>query len=164
MCWPTTRWERTSGSRTDRTMSDLRAFIGPNAGYVLELYDRYLADPESVDADSRAFFEAFSPPSSVETTPAATAATAPAAGVDLSKVVAAVALATGIREYGHLAVPLDPLGSDPPGATELDPATYGITEEDLKAIPAEVVGGKVASGAANAAEAIERLRNRYTTR
>ena len=37
-------------------MSDLRAFFGPNAGYVLELYDSYLADPTSVDAESRAFF------------------------------------------------------------------------------------------------------------
>ena len=28
-------------------MSDLRTFVGPNAGYVLDLYDRYLADPAS---------------------------------------------------------------------------------------------------------------------
>ncbi len=143
-------------------MSDLRAFFGPNAGYVLELYDRYVADPESVDADSRAFFEAFTP-----TLPAATqmaVAATPATGADLGKVAAAVALATGIREYGHLAVPLDPLGSEPPGAPELDPATYGLTDDDLKAMPAEVVGGEVANGAANAAEAIERLCNRYTSR
>lgn len=146
-------------------MSDLRAFFGPNAGYVLELYDRYVADPESVDADSRAFFETFSPPSSTaEPMPAATAAPVPAAGVDLTKVAAAVAYATAIREYGHLAVPLDPLGSDPPGAPELDPATYGITDDDLASMPADIVGGKVASGAANAAEAIERLRTRYTTK
>jgi len=150
-------------------MSDLSAFFGPNAGYVLELYDEYLADPESVDADSRRFFETLSP-SDLET--AATVA-APAAqnghaapqavapGVDLVKVAAAVGLANGIREYGHLGVRIDPLGSDPPGAPELDPKTYGITEEDLEKIPAEVVGGEVADGAANAAVAIQRLRERY---
>ena len=33
-------------------MSDLSAFHGPNAGYVLDLYDRYLQDPSSVDPDS----------------------------------------------------------------------------------------------------------------
>ncbi len=37
-------------------MSDLRAFYGPNAGYVLELYERYAADPAAVDdEDMRGF-------------------------------------------------------------------------------------------------------------
>jgi 2-oxoglutarate dehydrogenase E1 component len=38
-------------------------FNGPNAGYVLELYDRYRQNPESVDAETRAFFEDWTPPS-----------------------------------------------------------------------------------------------------
>ena len=42
-------------------MSDLDAFYGPNAGYVLELYERYLQNPASVDADSRAIFDNWSP-------------------------------------------------------------------------------------------------------
>ena len=142
-------------------MSDLRTFIGPNAGYVLELYDRYLADPDSVDTDSRAFFEAFTPTQAES--PAVTPAAA-ATSVDLKKVAAAVDLATGIREYGHLAVQLDPLGTPPQGAPELDIANYGITEDDLRRMPADIVGGEAADGAANAAEAIERLRIRYTTR
>jgi 2-oxoglutarate dehydrogenase E1 component len=149
-------------------MSDLSAFFGPNAGYVLELYDEYLADPESVDADSRQFFDTFSP-STLE----AAAATAPdgqgrqgtaqaaPAGVDLVKVAAVVGLANGIREYGHLGVRVDPLGSEPPGAPELDPKTYGITEEDLEKIPANVVGGDIVDGAENTAVAIQRLRERY---
>ncbi len=146
-------------------MSDLRTFIGPNAGYVLELYDRYLADPESVDADSRAFFQAFTPSPPEPAAPAMVSSPAVAPpNVDLKKVAAAVGLATGIREYGHLAVPLDPLGSPPPGAPELDLATYGVTEADLQSMPAEIVGGEAAEGAANAAEAIDRLRTRYTTR
>ena len=35
-------------------MSDLEAFYGPNAGYVLELYEHYLQNPASIDAASRA--------------------------------------------------------------------------------------------------------------
>ena len=31
-------------------MSDFSPFHGPNAGYVLELYERYQQDPQSVDA------------------------------------------------------------------------------------------------------------------
>ena len=37
-------------------------FYGPNLGYVLELYERYREDPESVDEQSREFFEGWKPP------------------------------------------------------------------------------------------------------
>ena len=43
-------------------MSDLDAFYGPNAGYVLDLYDRYQTDPASVDPATRAAFEQWTPP------------------------------------------------------------------------------------------------------
>src|SRR5262245_33606379 len=109
-------------------MSDLRAFYGPNAGYVLELYDRYLADPASVDPELRVFFADFTPtlPSTnglakaataTAVAPAVRAAEAPSA-VDVQKIVGAAALALGIREYGHLAARIDPLGSEPHGAPE----------------------------------------------
>ncbi len=37
-------------------------FYGPNLGYVLELYERYRQDPESVDEGMRSFFETWRPP------------------------------------------------------------------------------------------------------
>src|ERR671920_867758 len=37
-------------------------FYGPNLGYVLELYERYIEDPGSVDERARSFFENWSPP------------------------------------------------------------------------------------------------------
>ena len=40
--------------------SDTR-FHGPNAGYVIELYERYRTDPASVDPETRAFFAQWSP-------------------------------------------------------------------------------------------------------
>jgi len=150
-------------------MGDLSSFYGPNAGYVLERYDQYLADPASIDAETRAFFDTLTPADiAAVTSPGAAGgatAVAPATAapaVDVMKIAAAVGLATGIREYGHLAVQLDPLGSPPNGAPELFPETYGITEDDLKTMPASIVGGKIAEGAANAAEAIDRLRDAYT--
>ncbi len=39
-------------------MDGLAMFHGPNAGYVLDLYDRYLRDPESIDHQTRALFAA----------------------------------------------------------------------------------------------------------
>ncbi|HYI25383.1 MAG TPA: thiamine pyrophosphate-dependent enzyme, partial [Thermomicrobiales bacterium] len=151
-------------------MSDLSAFFGPNAGYVLDLYDQYMADPESVDPESRAFFSTFSPdeiqpvqnlaPVSSPRSQAGSQAT----GVSVTSVAAAVGLANGIREYGHLSVPIDPLGSEPLGAPEILAETYGISDADLASLPAEVVGGPVSKGAANAAEAIARLRAAYVGR
>jgi 2-oxoglutarate dehydrogenase E1 component len=38
-------------------MHSWEAFYGPNVGYALELYERYLQDPGSVDASTRTFFE-----------------------------------------------------------------------------------------------------------
>ena len=145
-------------------MSDLSAFFGPNAGYVLELYDRYVGDPTSVDADTRHFFESFTP-SDLASAGVAVEAPASSSGlseIDVTKIAAAVGLANGIREYGHLAVHLDPLGSAPNDAPELHAEAYGITEDDLATMPASVVGGDIAEGAANAAEAIARLRDAYT--
>lgn len=43
-------------------MSFWQEFHGPNAGYVLALYERYLQDPNSVDAAARAMFQGWSPP------------------------------------------------------------------------------------------------------
>jgi hypothetical protein len=37
-------------------------FYGPNLGYVLEPYERYREDPESVDERSQKYFESWSPP------------------------------------------------------------------------------------------------------
>ena len=145
-------------------MSDLRAFHGPNAGYVLELYDRYLADPNSVDPEIRAFFAEFRPtlPPTNGAAAAERAETGAPAIADVRKIVAAASLALSIREYGHLAARLDPLGTEPLGAPELDPSYHGLTEADLRALPPLVVGGPVAEGAANAAEAIARLREIYS--
>ena len=44
-------------------MRDLDTFYGPNAGYVLELYERYLQNPANVDPQTRAIFDTWSPDS-----------------------------------------------------------------------------------------------------
>ncbi|MEX1018092.1 MAG: hypothetical protein WDZ49_00455, partial [Litorilinea sp.] len=40
---------------------NLRDFYGPNAGYIWSLYERFLADPQSVDASVRTFFAELDP-------------------------------------------------------------------------------------------------------
>ncbi|MEE9576636.1 MAG: thiamine pyrophosphate-dependent enzyme, partial [Gemmatimonadota bacterium] len=49
-------------------------------------------------------------------------------------------LVAAYREQGHLAVPLDPLGTPPPGHPTLELDFYGITEEELARVPAPALG------------------------
>ena len=129
---------------------------GVNAAYALELYDRYRSDPASVDEETRRFFENWTLPVD-GAAPAAAVATQ-----DISKIVGAVNYAQAIRNFGHLAAQLDPLGTEPPGDPALDPAAHWINEDDLRALPATLIGGPLVGAARNAFEATEMLRGIYS--
>jgi 2-oxoglutarate dehydrogenase E1 component len=126
---------------------------GINAGYVDELYERYEQNPDSVDAATRQVFESWIPASQAQQD------RPPAA--DLPVIVGAANLAECLRRYGHLAAQIDPLGSEPVGDPSLSPKAHGITDDDLRRLPASLIGGPVADKAANAFEAIENLRRIY---
>jgi 2-oxoglutarate dehydrogenase E1 component len=132
-------------------------FTGANAGYVQELYERYQQDPASVDSATREAFAVWTPPADRP------AFTSPgAAGLDARASLAAFQLAESIRRFGHLAARLDPLGVTPPvGDPSLDPQAHGISADALRQLPADIVGGPAAGSAANAFEAIEKLRSIY---
>jgi 2-oxoglutarate dehydrogenase E1 component len=140
-------------------MYNLETFYGPNAGYVLELYERYKQNPAFVDEATRKFFASWSPDGM--TAPRAEEA-APLQDQEISHIVAASALAHAIRERGHLGAHLDPLGSEPLGDPALLPETYGLREEDLAQLPPNVIGGHAAEGVSNALEAINALRAMYS--
>jgi 2-oxoglutarate dehydrogenase E1 component len=138
-------------------------FYGPNAGYVLEQYERYRQSPDAVDEDTRAFFDQNPPPpellgiSSIQ--PPTLEAAIP--GLDPVKVSAAFNLAQSIRSYGYFAARLDPLGSQPSGDRSLLLDTYGLTEADLDTIPAAAMGGVAGARMPTASEAINYLRKVY---
>ena len=136
-------------------MSFWSQFHGPNAAYAAELYEKYLLDPNSVDPETRAIFEKLAPPPE--------SASRMAAPADLEKIVATVNLAQAIREHGHLAAQLDPLGTSPKGDPALELQTYGLTEQDLERLPANLIGGPIAEGVKNALEAINSLRIVYSS-
>jgi 2-oxoglutarate dehydrogenase E1 component len=130
-------------------------FFGPNLGYVLELYEQFKEDPDAVDGPTREFFESWSPPR-VEAPSANGQAVAPE--VDVEKAVGASKHIRHIRDFGHRAAKLDPLGSEPPGDPTLDPTFYRITDEDLETLPTLIIGGPVSERTSNAREAVEELR------
>jgi 2-oxoglutarate dehydrogenase E1 component len=140
----------------------LDQFGGVNAGYVLELYERYLQDPDSVDTATREAFESWTP-TDAPPLPVQGTSSAAAAPIRARAVVGAANLAESIRRYGHLAANVDPLGSTPPGDPSLFPGAHGITDDDLKTLPADLIGGPVAEQSANAFEAIEKLRRVYSS-
>lgn len=146
-------------------------FHGPNVGILVDLYERYLVDPNSVDAAARQLFAHWSPeqpgPPRTEragrTNGHAAASIIPSLpSTDGDKVVGLANLAKAIRQYGHMAAHLDPLGHyDPPGDRTLDPAAHGLTDDDLRHLPGHLVGGPVSQNALNAYEAIQALRVVY---
>ena len=142
---------------------------GLNRGYVLELYERFRRDPISVDAETRELFTRWTPPEEIDTevaTPRASAEPSPAADPRLlQKAVGAVNLAQSIRRYGHLAARLDPLGVRPPiGDPSLLPEWHGVTEDDLRKLPASLIRSPLCDGAANMAEVVESFRRVYCSR
>ena len=141
-------------------MSDLRSFHGPNAGYVLEQYEVFQRDPDSLDAGWRSYFENFEPGESV----GFAGDGAEASEASIEAIVSAHRLGQAIRARGHTAARLDPLGGEPDVDPALQPAAYGITEAELERLPSSVVRvtGHVASRTRTAAEAIRVLRDIYS--
>jgi len=164
------------------TMDDLELFHGPNAAYVLDLYDEYKRDPQSLDPRTRSIFERWTPDGNGTAPPLPGVGGLPAGGgvspspvfgrggrgvravppVDVQTVVLAARVTRLVRELGHLAARIDPLGTPPPGDPAIELETYGLTTADMEALPASVVGGPLAEGAPNALEALGRLRRAYS--
>jgi len=141
-------------------MSDLRSFHGPNAGYVLDLFERYQRDPSSVDAVWQQFFQEFADDDQPSRDPSQDGASAIPS---IEAILSAHRLAQAIRARGHTASKLDPLGFDPEPDAALRPEAYGITEADLEKLPSAVVRltGHIANRTRTAAEAVRMLRDVY---
>ncbi|TMV46934.1 2-oxoglutarate dehydrogenase E1 component [Paenibacillus mesophilus] len=147
-----------------------RKYYGPNLGYVQEQYERYAIDPESVDASFRELFQRLGAPPALEQAPEQERLTAPdrSAGqtIDpqlLHKAVAAGKLVWNIRTYGHLAADIDPLRLGAAANTRLlEPETFGLSRQDLLALPASLIWENAPEDVATGWDAIERLRRTYT--
>ncbi|MFN8581224.1 MAG: 2-oxoglutarate dehydrogenase E1 component [Gemmatimonadaceae bacterium] len=116
-----------------------------NDGYIAEQYELFRRDPNALEESWRQYFRMAEHLSGGARPSAAT--TVAAEPNYLRKVAGAAALIDAIRHYGHLAVQLDPLGTPPPGAMELQPAFHGIVEEDLALVPGFALGFDVGTAA-----------------
>ena len=157
-----------------------------NDAFIAELYQSFRRDPTSVEESWRQYFEfahsltalagegvanlrsvapsvTASAARDVDGDTGATAGVTAALGTDvgyLRKVAGAAALIDAIRNYGHLAASIDPLGTPPAGAAELSPEFHGIAESDLALVPAMALGYEQGT----AADVANRLRAVYSNR
>jgi len=130
-----------------------------NDGVLAEQFERYQQDPASVDESWRQYFRTAEALFGGPSTPAASGDRTDVAY--LRKVAAAAQLVQAIRNYGHLAVRVDPLGSEPSGAIELTSEFHGITDDDLRAIPGTAIDDERFAGV-SAYEVVARKREVYT--
>ncbi|WP_141433570.1 2-oxoglutarate dehydrogenase E1 component [Bacillus sp. 03113] len=138
--------------------SATKDFFGPNLGYVVELYDKYLENPQSVDEDMRSYFQKWGSPikkSEVN-------AHSKASPQQLEKVVSAIKLANKIRAYGHQAANIYPLHDHKPEFELFELEKYDLSKEDLLLIPAEIICPTTPEHVTNGLEAIEYLKTVYT--
>jgi 2-oxoglutarate dehydrogenase E1 component len=168
------------------TFEPTSPFFAANATFVEELYERYLQNPNSVDASWREIFKDATngaKPAAREASwtqitskvigvkeevPVAAAgkgdkkAAAPAANIEKSiqDSIRAIMLVRAYRVRGHLLANLDPLGLEQtPNHPELDPASYGFTEADMNK---EIyLGGTMGIERARLADIVGTLREIY---
>lgn len=140
-----------------------REFHGPNAAYLLKLFERYEEDPQLVDEPTRAYFREYKHDLQQLLKADGDVGVETAVAPQIDKIMAAVNLAQAIREFGHLAAQLDPLGTSPPDEPSLELSYHDIKEADLRQLPASLIGGPVAEDGNDALAAIEQLRRIYST-
>ncbi|UOQ46521.1 2-oxoglutarate dehydrogenase E1 component [Halobacillus salinarum] len=132
-------------------------------GYIEEQYEKYQNDPSSVDPSLKEVFDKQGAPDWMksEETVQTNGAAAPSSA-DISKVTSTMKLVEAIRRNGHLQANIYAVGSDERPKTKLlDPDYYGLSDEDLKQIPAEWVWPNSPVELKNAYEVVQTLKERY---
>lgn len=79
----------------------------------------------------------------------------------ISTVTRVLKLTEAIRNHGHLAARLDPLGRTPKGDASLELATYGLAESDLENVRLSFLDDAVARRTPTARDAVDELRRIY---
>jgi 2-oxoglutarate dehydrogenase E1 component len=128
-----------------KQFSQTSQLSGGNAGFIEDLYEQYLVNPDSVGDQWKAYFDGFKgreagdlPHSAIMAQVQAAAGKAGrsgGAGIDeeaAQKQTAFGKLVTAYRSRGHLGASLDPLAMSPPRqAPDLELAFHGLTDADL---------------------------------
>ncbi len=136
-------------------------FSGPNAAYLLEQYEIYAQTPELVEPELRNWFKALTAPLENDISDSAAADTNDST-IGVTTAISAARLIRYIREVGHLAAKIDPLGKTPMGDPALELEYHGLTHKQLQSLPSEILRSPMQIEHANAFEAVKELRSIYS--
>lgn len=139
-------------------MASIPEFHGPNSAYVLDLYERYQQDPDSIDPSTRQYFDQWNPQRSNGSSQIDEVTETEE--FDMHKAVGVANYAQAIRQFGHLDAQLNPLGYPSPGDPDLSPDAHGVTQQDLHDMPASFVGERF-TDLGSAHDAIQALQSIY---
>ncbi|MCL4521415.1 MAG: 2-oxoglutarate dehydrogenase E1 component [Firmicutes bacterium] len=127
--------------------SQWQRFYGANAGYVMGLYEQYLADPVSIDTNTRTFFEEQERAGALPPTFEQNSGEPAAPGIareTLEQIVRVIQFIEDLRREGHRAVAFDPF--HPPERTSLfDLAARGIDQTATASLPSSILGPEYVS-------------------
>ncbi|HAM79965.1 MAG TPA: 2-oxoglutarate dehydrogenase E1 component [Ornithinibacillus sp.] len=138
-------------------------FYGPNIGYVEEQYDLYKEDPQAVDPSLKEIFDQHGAPIWLQASNDIVYENASTSINDVKKITSTVKLVEAIRRFGHLEANIYPVSVQEERKSELlHPEKYGLTEAELKDIPASWVWDKAPAGVDNALDVVRELRKYYT--
>ncbi|WP_079510296.1 2-oxoglutarate dehydrogenase E1 component [Mesobacillus jeotgali] len=138
-------------------------FHGANQGYVEELYELFLQNPEAVDPDIREYFvlhsdkrKSIDQPGTDQKLQAAHTSGNP------GKIAAALRYADYIRSNGHLSANIYPLQFGRPDERIESLEKWGLTYDDLNSIPVDLICPSAPSSVENGKEAFEYLKKVYS--
>jgi 2-oxoglutarate dehydrogenase E1 component len=144
-----------------------RKFNGPNLGYVIEQYERYTNGEDSIDPKLKELFIKWGSPLSYELRDNEKTLNKESIesnqSVNIQKVLKVVKLFDEIRSNGHLAANMNPLEENLHHQELFTPEKYGVSEQDLKAIPVKLVWEESPEGIQTAWEAMNHLKGVYTS-
>ncbi|ADU30220.1 2-oxoglutarate dehydrogenase E1 component [Evansella cellulosilytica] len=138
-------------------------FVGPNLGYMEDLYDLYKKDKTLVPENIRLFFEKWGEPNYVDKseTSRRNGGTKHTSQLSYEEIANAFTLSEGIRSRGHLIANISPLEERAVGEDfSLD--KYNLTAEILRIIPANIISPFAPPQVKNGYEAVEHLLKVYT--
>ncbi|WP_245975373.1 2-oxoglutarate dehydrogenase E1 component [Oceanobacillus chungangensis] len=142
-------------------------FYGPNKGYIEQQYDLYKQNPDSVEASIKEIFDTYGAPvwmnqnhivqntsGILDTLTMHTA----------KKLSSALKLVEAIRRFGHLTADIYPVGNykDSGETKSLDPESFGLSEEDLRSIPAGWIWENAPGDVENGLDVVNTLKKYYT--
>ncbi|MBK7376444.1 MAG: 2-oxoglutarate dehydrogenase E1 component [Chitinophagaceae bacterium] len=114
-------------------MKDFQYITSSHPGYIEGLYNDFVKDPNSVDADMRKFFEGFdfAVTHGAAVNGKATTGNGTAAGVDWMQEIRAYRMILRYRNKGHLLADTNPIRKRKDRGANLEPSYFGFTEADL---------------------------------